>query len=876
MSKRTTFTTITPVPEGVSRSAVLSLLHSYDEMLRINPLVVSHTRISPPSFCPPEERDCVWFQLRDKISHLPGGKIVGDIAYTAAVRSTENGMTSHIYAHMGVDIRSTWTLGGRRAGEAGNPVVDEQMPGLYLREDIEVRCNALMTGFITKNLNKSHAAITQRLEELLEREKQKQPLRPHLKAGINPEFRSATPVREGNYKYESYQPSLSYGQAQEESYQYQPVVRRGTDKSEPIHSRPEPAVYGHSHSNSVPAQPHSQNLPYRAAQPSPNMIQQAEPLQMGHYMRSDTMDSYTSAVDSPTKESETLVSALSPYLPNDPNYPQLKLDSPSPLESDPTPTSYHHRSISAPSPSESYHIQYPASSQATPTPQRFPSAVPKALDLSQTKKTNNHGLPQQQTPLFSNNLYLPHTPRNRQRAQSQGRYDLLTPSELVSEASTARPRPLSTPYIGSNQPWIADNPFEFSESDERSPKPYLSPLIIPKTKQMSPTPVLIKQVKPSKKIATPEPYFMAGLRLQQITQNGPSAPTPTAQDAQVPKTQTVPRMAPVPQRRRVSQEMMQRKRLSHQKSASLSQNLKPADQLPQRYPSIQRTPIDMIAPQHDSMPDSPDSGTPTLRNSVSTTPSPPLEPLGRAPPSGMHLPRSYDGPSEYATPQDEHAFHELERQLQKYVEDHHLPFQVDDEMYTRPEVPASAPNAAVTAADFEPRALQRLDTSSSLASVSDPKPLGIERWMASVGRATDGRPENYEDPETAARRPISAFPPPLEQQRMSAAPALAQQLAQLRGPGKAQPMVQDPAAKFQNYTQIAGLNPFLGMEAMESVGAEVPQSKVYVAPRKAEIHGSVEMERRKDVLNWLRTGEEAEKRRISWRGDELFVPAGEA
>ena len=67
---------------------------------------------------------------------------------------------------MGLEIRGKWTLGGSLEGEPAQPVemgLGVPMQGLYVREDVDMRCNILMTGFVKKTLKKAHAQLVQRL-----------------------------------------------------------------------------------------------------------------------------------------------------------------------------------------------------------------------------------------------------------------------------------------------------------------------------------------------------------------------------------------------------------------------------------------------------------------------------------------------------------------------------------------------------------------------------------------------------------------------------------------------------------------------------------------------------------------------------------------
>ncbi|KAL1839057.1 hypothetical protein VTJ49DRAFT_1921 [Mycothermus thermophilus] len=165
MSKRTVFTTITPLPPGVTRQVVLDFLHDHVEMIDLNPLVKERHPIPTPPHAEPDEVNCKWFSLTDKISYLPG--VNGDVTYTCAFNALPTGVQTHCYAPAGLNIRERWTVGGFLPGEPRQPVeLGLKVPptGLYLREDVDMRCNVIMTSFVKKTLKRSHATLVERLK----------------------------------------------------------------------------------------------------------------------------------------------------------------------------------------------------------------------------------------------------------------------------------------------------------------------------------------------------------------------------------------------------------------------------------------------------------------------------------------------------------------------------------------------------------------------------------------------------------------------------------------------------------------------------------------------------------------------------------------
>lgn len=168
MSKRSVFTTISPLPAGIAREVVLDFLHNHLEMIDLNPLVKERHPIKPPADAPADEMNCIWYSLTDRITYLPGGLASGDISYTCAFHDLPDGIQTHCRAPLNVDIRDKWTLCGTLPGEPAEPVelgIGAPATGLYIREDVDLRCNLLMTGFVKKNLKKSHATLVDHLVE---------------------------------------------------------------------------------------------------------------------------------------------------------------------------------------------------------------------------------------------------------------------------------------------------------------------------------------------------------------------------------------------------------------------------------------------------------------------------------------------------------------------------------------------------------------------------------------------------------------------------------------------------------------------------------------------------------------------------------------
>lgn len=184
MPKTATFTTITPLPAGISRQAVLDMYRDHMAMIDLNPLVVERYKCRPPSYAPVEEFYSTWYTIKgmldpfavqinsdfnlDKVSYLPGGFAQSSVSYHACFDDLHDGLHTHVYAPLGLDIRARWTVGGGKAGETNKP--SEKGPktpryGLYIREDVQMTCSSLLMSFVKRTFKDSHASLVEQLVE---------------------------------------------------------------------------------------------------------------------------------------------------------------------------------------------------------------------------------------------------------------------------------------------------------------------------------------------------------------------------------------------------------------------------------------------------------------------------------------------------------------------------------------------------------------------------------------------------------------------------------------------------------------------------------------------------------------------------------------
>ncbi|KAF4627972.1 hypothetical protein G7Y89_g10180 [Cudoniella acicularis] len=250
MSKRTVFTTITPLPATVTRETAMATLHDHLEMIDLNPAHTERHQIPSPPEATPEEYHCTWYAITDTISYFPGYS--GKVSFKTCFHDLPNGLQTHTYAPMGLDIKEKWTLGGNAPNEPVQPVelgIGAPISGLYLREDVEMKCNFLVTRFVRKTLKECLSTLVARmlvktqLQEAAEKNKRltystnqsfsppnSPPLSPpplmHMQLGNGPMSPPMSPPYSGTFPPQAYQHQQhrdSYQQYQQDQhYQQEP------------------------------------------------------------------------------------------------------------------------------------------------------------------------------------------------------------------------------------------------------------------------------------------------------------------------------------------------------------------------------------------------------------------------------------------------------------------------------------------------------------------------------------------------------------------------------------------------------------------------------------------------------------------------------
>jgi len=164
MGKRIQYTKITPLPSSIPRQLALDMLHSHGEVISLNPLVTGHKPITAPRDAAADEFFAQWYEISEIITWGFGMK--KKIAFRGVFHDLPNGLQTHTYAPMGVDLRNKWTVRGNQPGEPREPRelgVETPMEGLYLREDVEIVCNMALTSFVKKEMKAAAGIMVDRM-----------------------------------------------------------------------------------------------------------------------------------------------------------------------------------------------------------------------------------------------------------------------------------------------------------------------------------------------------------------------------------------------------------------------------------------------------------------------------------------------------------------------------------------------------------------------------------------------------------------------------------------------------------------------------------------------------------------------------------------
>ncbi|KAI0172256.1 hypothetical protein GGR52DRAFT_549632 [Hypoxylon sp. FL1284] len=172
LKKKEVYTVVTPIPPYVPRQLAIDILHSHGEVITLNPLVLEYKQIKAPRDAAADEYFSTWYEILERVQYIPGmGKLgSGKITFHGCFHDLPWGLQTHIYAPMGVDLRNTYRIAGNQSGveppekqEIGLAALGAPKDGLYLREDIEIRCNITMMGMVKAQMKAASKDMVERI-----------------------------------------------------------------------------------------------------------------------------------------------------------------------------------------------------------------------------------------------------------------------------------------------------------------------------------------------------------------------------------------------------------------------------------------------------------------------------------------------------------------------------------------------------------------------------------------------------------------------------------------------------------------------------------------------------------------------------------------
>jgi hypothetical protein len=168
MRKKVAYTQVTPIPSYIPRQLAIDLLHNHGEIINLNPLVLNYEPIKAPRDAPADEFYSTWYEIEERIQYIPGAGNMGSgkIKFKGCFHDMPWGIQTHMYAPMNIDLRNKWRVAGNQPGEPREPVemgIGAPNDGLYLREDVEIKCNFTMVSFVKKEMKASAKKMVDRL-----------------------------------------------------------------------------------------------------------------------------------------------------------------------------------------------------------------------------------------------------------------------------------------------------------------------------------------------------------------------------------------------------------------------------------------------------------------------------------------------------------------------------------------------------------------------------------------------------------------------------------------------------------------------------------------------------------------------------------------
>lgn len=172
LRKKEVYTVITPIPGFIPRQLAIDILQSHSEVITLNPLVIEHKPIPAPRDAAADEFYSTWYEITERVTFVPGiGKMGSSkVTFKGVFHDVPSGLQTHMYVPFGIDLRNRYHIGGNQPGieppehrELGLDKLGAPKDGLYLREDIEIRGNISVVGFVKSQLKAASKEMVQRI-----------------------------------------------------------------------------------------------------------------------------------------------------------------------------------------------------------------------------------------------------------------------------------------------------------------------------------------------------------------------------------------------------------------------------------------------------------------------------------------------------------------------------------------------------------------------------------------------------------------------------------------------------------------------------------------------------------------------------------------
>ncbi|KAG5921174.1 hypothetical protein E4U53_003829 [Claviceps sorghi] len=172
LGRREALTVITPIPSFIPRQLALDILHSHSEVIKLNPLVLDHKPIPAPRDAPSDEFYSTWYEITERVQVVPGVGSMGasKITVTGCFHDMPWGLQTHLYAPLKIDVRYKYQVAGNQPGIEPSKQRDAELEslgapedGLYLRADIEFKCNVAMASFVKSQAETATKKMVERI-----------------------------------------------------------------------------------------------------------------------------------------------------------------------------------------------------------------------------------------------------------------------------------------------------------------------------------------------------------------------------------------------------------------------------------------------------------------------------------------------------------------------------------------------------------------------------------------------------------------------------------------------------------------------------------------------------------------------------------------